>query len=262
MGFFNSKKDEEEQKEVSTVQDRATTHQKIVRDNIATPTTNLSALRESYKVKATIDGKGSLIIGGDFDGEVKIDETLFIEKGAKFSGIVHAKNVKISGEFSGTIYSNATEITSSGTFSGNINTNKAFLGGSVEGVIHSMDSIEINSNGIVDTRECKSKRIKVEGKVKGRVIASELLEVTNSGSIEGEIITKGIRTEQGGSIIGNIQTYDEHLHGDNSSLDSISENRVDDEITKLININPDDIQKYARKDESKKEIKRISADKK
>jgi len=268
MGFFNNKKEEEAVSTKSSNQQRVVSETTpVVRDNIKTPTTNLSALRESYKVKATIDGKGSLIIGGDFDGEVTIDDTLFIEKGAKFSGTAHAKNVKISGDFNGTIYSTAMEVTQSGSFSGNVNTNKAFLGGKFDGVVRSMDSIEINNNGVVDTRECKSKRIKIEGKVKGRVIASELLEVTNSGSIEGEIITKGIRTEQGGSIIGNIQTYDEHLHGGDIVLNDKSDSfdnktQKDDDVTKLINVNPENMQKYARKESDNKGIKRIPEDKK
>ena len=268
MGFFNNKKETEISASQSNAQPIKPTQQvEVSRDNIKTPTSNLSVLRDSFKVKANIDGKGSLIIGGEYEGEITIDDTLFIEKGAKFSGSVKAKNVKISGEFSGTIYSSVFEVTPSGKFSGNINTNKSFLGGKIDGIVRSIDSIEITKSGSVDTKECKSKQIKVEGKVKGRVVASELLEVTSGGSIEGDIITKGIRTEQGGTIIGNIQTYDENLHG-NSQLEAVAKQTqndsavdLDPEISKLININADDMKKYARKDDDKG-IKRIPPDKK
>ncbi len=256
MGFFSSKSREEE---VATTQKREEVQvskaPEVNRDNIKIPTLNVSILRDTFKVKATIEGKGSLIIGSSFDGDVTIEDTFFLEKGAKFNGTVHAKNIKVSGDFVGTIYSTVTEITNSGTFSGNINTNKTFLGGKVDGVIRSIDSIEITSSGVVDSSECKSKQIKVEGKVKGKVVASELLEVTSGGSVEGDIITKGIRTEQGGTIIGNIQTYDASVHEEELDF-----NRNED-ISKIMNIKPDDMKKYARK-EKDRSIKRVPADKK
>ena len=266
MGFFSSKKEEEAQgletrEEPLKVAEPTNT----TRDIIKTPTVNVSVVKESLNVKATIEGGGSLIIGGVFDGDVSVEDTVFIEKGAKFTGTVNAKNVKISGDFSGVIYSTATEVTPSGTFEGNIKTNKTFLGGKVNGIIRSIDSIEISSSGEIETTECKSKQIKIEGKVKGRVIASELLEVTNSGSINGEIITKGIRTEQGGSIIGNIQTYDSNIHDKDNNKQFIEDeigtsDDIDPEIADLIKIKPDDMKKYAKKED--KSIKRIPTDKK
>ncbi len=265
MAFFGSKKEQEVAKKEVKSNSNPTRSAESSLDVIKTPTTNVSTIKDSFKVKATMEGSGSLIIGGMFEGDVTIDDTLFLEKGAKFSGTVHAKNVKISGDFSGVIYSTAIEITESGTYNGNIKTNKAFLGGNVSGIINSIDSIVINQTGVIDTKECKSKQIKVEGKVEGRVVASELLEVTNSGSINGEIITKGIRTEQGGSIIGNIQTYDENNYNteSNKQFDTEATNsseEIDPEIAKLIKINPNDMQKYAKKED--KSIKRIPSEKK
>jgi len=261
MGFFSSKSDKTEQVREPAVQEsvkRAPT----VNDMIKTPTHNVSIIKENFNVKAEIEGKGSLIVGGHFEGNVKVDDTLFVEKGALFSGTVHAKNVKISGDFEGTINSNAVEITKSGRLNGTINANKTHLGGFVNGVVKSIDSIEISSTGIVDTTECKSKQIKIEGSVEGRVVASELLEVTSGGSVKGDIITKGIRTEQGGSIIGNIQTYDESIHSQDVELNSNKDSEsIDPEVAKLIDIDPKDIKKYAKKDDEKS-IKRIPADKK
>lgn len=257
MGFFSSSKKKEEKSAPSKpkLEERSPQPPPARSDMIKTPTHNLSILKESFVVKATINGKGSLIIGGEYEGDITIDDTLFVEKGATFTGTVHAKNVKISGEFTGTLYATVVEVTKSGKLSGLINSNKTSLGGVINGIVRSIDSIEITDSGVIETKECKSKQIKVEGKVKGCVIASTLLEVTSAGSIEGEIITKGIRTEQGGSIIGNIQTYDELRHSEGKESSDI-----DPEIAKLINIKPDDMQKYAKKDNQ--QIKRIPADKK
>ncbi len=263
MGFFSSKK----QQQKPTVQPAATMPKAAEtpssNDVIKTPTGNTSVIKETLKVKADIDGQGSLIIGGIFEGNIKIEDTVFIEKGARFSGTIKARKVKISGDFEGTINSTATEVTKSGRFQGAIHANKSFVDGYVNGTIYSADSVEISSNGIADIQECKSKQIKIVGKVNGKVVASELLEVVNGGSVEGEIITKGIRTEQGGSIIGNIQTYNEALHGENTlpQTDSSEEENldIDPEVAKLINIKPEDMKKYAKKDEENS-VKRISAD--
>ncbi len=265
MGLFGSKNKKQEESN-QTVQEKVVEKkpEPINQDIIKTPTNNVSVIKERFKLKATIEGEGSLIIGGILDGEVKIDDTLYIQKGARVTGIVQAKNVKIAGDFEGTVYSTAIEITKSGRLNGVINANKTFLGGFVNGVIRSIDSIEISESGIVDTKECKSKKIKIVGSLEGRVVASELLEVTSGGSVKGDIITKGIRTEQGGSIIGNIQTYDESIHGQEIDISNISEQdntNIDPEVAKLIDINPNDIKKYAKKEDNKG-IKRIPPDKK
>jgi len=271
MGFFSSKKKDSETKEQqSEIQEQvvAPSAPRVATSNdmIKTPTNNLSIIKESFVVKATMKGKGSLVIGGDFEGDITIDDTLFIEKGASCEGTIHAKNVKVSGTFRGTVYATAVEVTRSGIFNGTLHANKTSLGGDIKGTIRSIDSLEITKSGIVKTKEAKSKKIKVEGKVEGRVVASELLEVISTGSIEGDIITKGIRTEQGGSIIGNIQTYDEKIHNKESVLDEKIATKndenvdIDPEIAKLIKIKPDDMKKYAKKEESK--IKRIPDNKK
>ena len=261
MGFFSSKSEKTEQVSKPTVNE-STKPALAVNEMIKVPTQNVSVIKDKLKVKAEIEGQGSLIVGGDLEGNVKVEDTLFLEKGAVFNGTVNAKNVKISGDFEGVINSNNVEITKSGRMNGTINANKTHLGGFVNGVVKSIDSIEISSSGIVDTKECKSKQIKVEGSVEGRVVASELLEVTSGGSIKGDIITKGIRTEQGGSIIGNIQTYDESIHSQDIVLNSDEDsNAIDPEVAKLIDIDPKDIKKYAKKDDEKG-IKRVPSDKK
>ena len=264
MGFFSSKSsksDRTEQVSEPVIQESIKSTPSI-NDMIKTPTHNVSIIKEHFNVKAELEGQGSLIVGGHFEGNVKVDDTLFIEKGALFSGDVHAKNVKISGDFEGTIHSNNVEITKSGRLNGTINANKTHLGGFVNGIIKSIESIEISSSGIVDTKECKSKQIKIVGSVEGRVVASELLEVTSGGSVKGDIITKGIRTEQGGSIIGNIQTYDESIHSQDIPFDNNEDSsKIDPEVAKLIDIDPNDIKKYAKRDDEKG-IKRIPADKK
>ena len=244
MAFFgSSKKSKTIEAKPTEIQQKITPKVESSKDIIKTPSLDVSVLKNLIKVKASIEGGGSLIIGGYFEGDISIENTVFIEKGAKVNATIKAKDIKISGDFEGTIYAaNAVEITSSGKFQGLINSNKAFLGGAVEGVIKSANSIEITKSGLVKAKECKSKNIKIVGKLDGKVIASELLEITSGGAVNGTIITKGIKTEQGGSVVGNIQTYDASIHEDDNN-----------DPTKLINITPQDMQKYAKKPQEEKE---------
>jgi len=252
MAFFGSSKKNKTVKTTPTqLQQKSAPIVEKPRDIIKTPSHDVSVLKNLLKVKASIEGGGSLIIGGYFDGEISIENTVFIEKGAKVNATIRAKDIKISGEFEGTIFAtNAVEVTQSGKFKGLINSNKAFLGGAVEGIIKSANSIEITKSGIVKSKECKSKNIKIVGKLDGKVVASELLEITSGGAVNGTIITKGIKTEQGGSVIGNIQTYDPAKE-EKDKYDLKNE----DDITNILHLDPKDMQKYAKKtEEEKKEV--------
>jgi cytoskeletal protein CcmA (bactofilin family) len=259
MGFFGSRNDEPEETQTEKHESEKAVMQADEPTFIKTPTNNISTLNSLLEIKADINGGGSLIIGGNYKGDAVIEDTIIIEKGAQFFGNIKAKNVKISGEFKGEIEATAVEVCASSKFIGVISANKCFLAGIINGAINSKDSIEILPTGDIETKEIKSSNIKVSGKVKGHIIASSLLEVTKDGSVSGEIVTKGIKTEQGGTIIGNIQTYDESLHGIdiNYTLDDLQTNKPIEALSKksVDELSEEDILKYSKKDN--KQVKRI-----
>jgi cytoskeletal protein CcmA (bactofilin family) len=260
MGFFSNKNNEAEETTEQKQENTNAIAQEQEQTFIKTPTNNISTLNSLLKIKADIEGGGSLIIGGSYEGNVVVEDTIFIEKGAQFSGKIKAKNVKISGEFKGEIEALLVEVSSSSKFIGVISANKCFLAGIINGAINSKDSIEILSTGDIETKELKSSNIKVSGRVKGNIIASSLLEVTKDGSVSGEIVTKGIKTEQGGTIIGNIQTYDESLHGIDinyalEDLQPVQEIKEEAPKKSVEQLNEEDIQKYSKKE--KKTVKRL-----
>ena len=252
MALFGNKRREEfkeEQEQTFVVQEEK---------RIETPDFNTSTLQYGVKLKGDIEAEGSLVIGGDFIGNATVEDTIVIEVNANFIGNIKAKNVKIAGKFEGKVEASSVEITKNASFKGLITATKTFLAGNVQAIIKSSDSLEILPSSVIYTKEAKSANIKILGEVKGRVIASELLEVTSGGSIEGTIVTKGIKTEQGGTIIGNIQTFDEAVHGvdieytledvfdDGNSLELKGFNTID-------TLSSQDLQKYAKKEDKKEE---------
>jgi len=256
MFFGSAKKEDENQEVVTEVKEQPARVQKEV-ELISLPSNNVSVLNSLLKTKGDISGGGSLVIGGEFEGNLELEETVFIEDGAKLIGDIKANSIKISGEVKGNLDAKIVEITKNGSLEGNIKSNITVISGLVNGSVLSTNTTEVLVSGVLDTTECKSQKIKVVGKVLGKVVASELLEVISGGSVNGTIITKGIRTEEGGSIIGNIQTYDPSKHEIKEEVVDKAAN-IDPEISKLINLDPKDIQKYAKKDSNEStEAKRI-----
>jgi len=255
MFFGSSKKDEDSLEIMSEEIEQPQKVEKKEVELIKVPSNNVSVLNSLLQSKGDISGGGSLVIGGEFEGNLLLEETVFIEDGAKVVGDIKANSIKISGEVKGNIDAKIVEITKNGSLEGNIKSNITVISGLVNGNVFSINTTEVLVSGVLDTKECKSQKIKVVGKVLGKVVASELLEVISGGSVNGTIITKGIRTEEGGSIIGNIQTYDPSKHDIKSKPKEDSNANIDPEISKLINLDPKDIQKYAKKESS--EAKRI-----
>jgi len=253
--FFGSTKKEDDNQEVNTeIKEQPQKVQKEV-ELISVPSNNVSKLNSLLSTKGDISGGGSLVIGGEFEGNLTLEDTVFVEDGAKVVGDIRANSIKISGEVKGNLDAKIVEITKNGSLEGNVKSNITVISGLVNGSVLSTNTTEVLVSGVLDTKECKSQKIKVVGKVLGKVIASELLEVISGGSVNGTIITKGIRTEEGGSIIGNIQTYDASKHDIKAEPKEEVAANIDPEISKLINLDPKDIQKYAKKDDS--EAKRI-----
>ena len=257
MFFGNTKKDEELQEATKKESSSVSKPEPKEVELITLPSNNVSVLNAQIKTKGDIEGGGSLVIGGIYDGNLTIEDTVFIEDGAKVMGNIKANSIKIAGEVKGHIDAKIVEITKNGSLEGDIRSTITSVSGLVNGTVVSFTSIEIQPSGVLDTKECKSQKIRVVGKVLGKVVASELLEVVKGGSVNGSIITKGIRTEEGGSIIGNIQTYDPSKHDIKKSATLTNGTGSEDDISKLINLDPKDIQKYAKKEKEERKAKKI-----
>jgi len=77
----------------------------------------------------------------------------------------------------------------------------------VDGVLHgniSVKSVVINESGIVNG-DIKAKNLIVNGKVKGDVLALNMLDIASTGYIEGKITLNKLIINEGGRVIGSIE---------------------------------------------------------
>ena len=97
---------------------------------------------------------------------------------------------------------NSTTIISQGTkISGDFNLSaKLHIEGEIEGNINSTNLVSIGKSGIIKG-ELKADKLLINGKFIGKVEAN-VVEITNGGILEGDIIIKDLIIEQGGVFEG------------------------------------------------------------
>jgi len=87
-------------------------------------------------------------------------------------------------------------------FSGTLHFEKPFLiRGKVSGEISAKGLLVIDENAIVNA-DIKTSRVVIRGLVKGDIIASEKVEVTSTGKLEGNVTAPEIYMETGCSFNG------------------------------------------------------------
>ncbi len=75
------------------------------------------------QVKGNLHNKGSILINGHVEGEIKSDENVTVGEAATVNGPIIAKSILVSGSVTGTVEaSEKTEIDPTGTISGDIKT--------------------------------------------------------------------------------------------------------------------------------------------
>jgi cytoskeletal protein CcmA (bactofilin family) len=79
----------------------------------------------------------------------------------------------------------------------------------IEGEVVSRTSINVLRDGKLKVSLVKTKRARINGSVEGKIVTSELLEVGATGVVQGEIVVKNIRTDEGSRMIGSMSTYQE-----------------------------------------------------
>lgn len=161
------------------------------------------------EVTGNLQGSDTIHIDGKVTGNITVNNTLIIGKSGIIKGDVKAKNVIINGIMEGKINCDTLEVMQTGKLSNNIEAKELILDGKVEGNVVGLERVNVLTNGILNVSKIQSKYIIVNGSIKGNIVASELLEIGSTGSVEGEISVKSIKTAEGGKMIGTMASFQE-----------------------------------------------------
>jgi cytoskeletal protein CcmA (bactofilin family) len=170
--------------------------------------TSATIITSCMEVTGNLHGSDTVHIDGKVVGDIIVSNTLVIGKSGIVQGEVKSKNAIINGKFEGSIICETLEVMETGEISKQIQADTMIIDGTVTGNVIGLKSIEIQSNAKLTVEKLESKKITVSGSVKGNVFASELLEINSTGSVEGEISVKNIKTAEGSRMVGTMSTYE------------------------------------------------------
>ena len=173
--------------------------------------TSATIITSCMEVTGNLHGSDTVHIDGKVVGDIIVSNTLVIGKSGMVQGEVKAKNAIINGKLEGSIICETLEVMETGEISKQIQADTMILDGTVTGHVIGLKSIEIQSNAQLTVEKIESKKIIVSGSVKGNLVASELLEINRTGSVEGEISVKNIKTAEGSRMVGTMSTYEENI---------------------------------------------------
>lgn len=180
--------------------------------SVITSKADATVVTKCMEIKGDLNGCGAIQIDGTIYGDLNIEDSVTIGESGSVHGNIRSKKVLISGELDGSLKCDDLEVTTTGSVTNKIEAKTIVSDGHIEAYILSEDSIHITQNGKVKTEKMQSKHITVNGFIEGNVISSELLEINHSGAVKGKMVVKNIKTEEGGSMLGTMSTYEEVVH--------------------------------------------------
>ena len=169
-------------------------------------------ITECLTITGNIKGCGTVHIDGTVEGDVEVEEGIVLGASGRIHGNITSKSITISGDLTGHIFGETVEVTTSGTVSNDIHAVNLTVDGNVEGFVQADEKIHVAKNGSIISDRMESKHIVVHGAVSGNVTATELLEINQNGKVEGEMTVKRIKVDEGGMMLGSMQTYQPEAH--------------------------------------------------
>lgn len=163
------------------------------------------------EITGDLKGSDTVHVDGTLNGNISVDNMVVIGKSGIINGNIKAQKIMVNGSVKGSMTCVDLEIMQSGKVSHKIDADTITLDGEVEGTIVAKSSINILKNAQVNADLLKSKKVIVNGTIEGKIIATELLEVGKDGFVQGEIVVKNIKTQEGGRMIGSMATYEETM---------------------------------------------------
>jgi cytoskeletal protein CcmA (bactofilin family) len=159
------------------------------------------------EITGTVQGCGTLHIDGTLRGDLEVKDGIVVGKNGKVYGNITTGKLTVSGTVEGRIFCDELDVTRTGIISDDIHAVTLRSDGTINALILAEDKVHITSHGKVTTEKMQGKHITVSGEVKGNVTASELLEINKDGRVEGEMTITKIKVDEGGIMLGQMQTY-------------------------------------------------------
>lgn len=179
------------------------------RTNKSDKISSATIITSCTKVTGDLNGSDTMHINGHVVGNITVSNTLVIGKNGLVEGNIEAKHAIINGELHGMAKCENLEVMQTGKVSDCIEATHLVLDGTINAEIIATELIEILEHAHVHTTSLKSKTVTVQGKVKGNITASTLLEIGLHGSVEGQTMVKNIKIDMGGKILGTLLAYQE-----------------------------------------------------
>ena len=167
---------------------------------------NITYIAKEIEVNGNFNGQGAVQVEGILNGDITVTSVVIGLNGV-VNGTIKATNIIVNGKLNGAIFCDTLEIMPNGSVSNDIKVQRVLISGKVDGLIESKNEINIDKTGVVNATTMTSRNILVDGSFNGKVVASELLEIGNAGSVEGDITVKNIKTHEGGRLLGSMQLY-------------------------------------------------------
>jgi len=75
--------------------------------------------------------------------------------------------------------------------------------GTIKGKVNIQSDLIVAESGLVEA-DVSAENVSISGRIRGRTEARRLFELKNTGTIEGEIVAKSVKIDEGGRVIGKI----------------------------------------------------------
>ena len=211
MAFFKSR-NKESKKDTTT--------------SIKTPNLG-SKISRCMVINGDIISCESIIIDGRVNGDIVSVKNVSVHRGAIVIGKIQAKEVRVDGILEGPIEANTIKIGEDATTEGYMIGDDITIAGECDGDILAKNTLVIKKGANVTTLETKAKVVKIEGLIRGKIIATQLLEITDSGIVEGDIKTKGYHSSSGSKVTGSICRYVGTLSNKNTNENKKLSNKAE-----------------------------------
>jgi cytoskeletal protein CcmA (bactofilin family) len=198
---------------------------------IKTPTAG-SKISRCMAINGDVVSCESIVVDGRINGDIVCDKSVVISNGAIVVGKIKAKEVRVDGALEGPIEAEIIEIGKSAVTEGYMIAMSITISGRCDGDILAENTLIVEEGADVTTLEAKAKIVKVASTFRGDITATELLEINDTGLVDGNVNTKEYFSSSGSRVTGSIKRYVGYIS--NKSVQNSDKSIKSDENSRVI----------------------------